>query len=371
MSERNNKELVMEFQRIRNVKPQFFSHEGLYDAEVKAGVPVRLGFIGLWTCCDKNGRFEWKPRQLKLKALPYDEIDFNKVLEALVETDSIRKYEVDGKQYGYIPSWRKHQYVSPKELKVKSHYPAPPGVEDAPEAEEDSPENGPDIVEEPNRVGTGAVPEPGQAVSMGNGNGKEWESAGNVNVGSKAAQSQSQSAAPHSFDKLHSQSQSETPTPLGSKETSHSSAALPFIGDSAGSMNGNGRPKWVKPGVLSVLLYEALPAETQKEAVNNWEKLWTKDFEELCYKRKLPSMEVADTLLFALGSRFKKYVTHAKPFVKMYDDIREVYEEKAAKPGVVEKIMVKVSAKGWQEMMDRVALTEDFVADRDFDGDDL
>jgi hypothetical protein len=199
MNDKNNKELVMEFQRIRNVKPQFFSHEGIYDAEIKAGIPVRLGFIGLWTCCDKHGRFEWKPRQLKLKALPYDEIDFNKVLEALVETDSVRKYEVDGKQYGYIPSWRKHQYISPKELKVKSQYPAPPGVVDLPEATSETDLENVSSMDEigdeqmkPGRVGTGTVPEPGQAVSIGigvgNGKGKECVAIGVGNVGSKAAE---------------------------------------------------------------------------------------------------------------------------------------------------------------------------------------
>ncbi len=349
MAKTQKQELIVDFQRIRNVKPEVFRHEGLYDMEIKNRVPVRFGWVGLWTCCDKNGRFVWKPRQLKLKILPYDEIDFSKVLEALMEIDSIRKYEVDGKQYGYIPSWRKHQYVSPKELKVKSQCPAPPGVVDMPEFDDTLPENEPDSVEEPNRVGAGTAPEPGQAIK--NGNGKEWETTGNGNVGSKAAQSQPHSSVEHSFDKLHSQSHSETPSPLSSQETSHSSVPLPS----------NGRPKWIKPGVLSRLLWESLDEETQKEAAVQWERLWTKDFEQLLYQRKLPSREVADTLLFALNSRFKKYVTHAKPFIQMYDDIREEFEKKARKPEALAKIMPHLSATTWTRLVDAAELQEELA----------
>jgi hypothetical protein len=69
--------------RIRTIKPEFFKHSGLFDGERETGLPLRLGFAGLWTCCDREGRFKWRPRELKLDALPYDECDFSLVLDAL------------------------------------------------------------------------------------------------------------------------------------------------------------------------------------------------------------------------------------------------------------------------------------------------
>ncbi|MFT3741111.1 MAG: Cro/CI family transcriptional regulator [Gammaproteobacteria bacterium] len=58
--------------RIRTVKPQLFKHDELYDAEQIYQLPLRLAFIGLFTCCDRDGRFKWKPKPLKSDILPYD-----------------------------------------------------------------------------------------------------------------------------------------------------------------------------------------------------------------------------------------------------------------------------------------------------------
>jgi hypothetical protein len=44
--------------RIRTVKPELFQHGDLFDAEVESGFPLRLAFIGLFTCCDREGRFK-------------------------------------------------------------------------------------------------------------------------------------------------------------------------------------------------------------------------------------------------------------------------------------------------------------------------
>ena len=55
--------------RIRTIKPEFFRHEALFEAEHRAGLPLRLAFAGLWTAADREGRFKWRPRQLKLDVL--------------------------------------------------------------------------------------------------------------------------------------------------------------------------------------------------------------------------------------------------------------------------------------------------------------
>ncbi len=101
--------------RIRTIKPEFFRHEGLYEAEKETGLPLRVAFAGLWTAADREGRFEWKPRQLKLDALPYDEVDFSRVLDALTTRGHIVKYSVDGVFYGCIPSWKAHQVINNRE----------------------------------------------------------------------------------------------------------------------------------------------------------------------------------------------------------------------------------------------------------------
>lgn len=110
--------------RIRTVKPSFFRHAGLFDAEKEFGLPLRLAFEGLWTAADREGRFKWEPRELKLDCLPFDDVDFSRVLEALAARGFIKKYEVGGNIYGYVPSWHEHQQINIRE--AKSKLPAPP-----------------------------------------------------------------------------------------------------------------------------------------------------------------------------------------------------------------------------------------------------
>lgn len=110
--------------RIRTIKPDFFRHEGLFEAERETGMPLRVAFAGLWTAADREGRFKWLPRQLQLDALPFDDVDFSRVLDALLTRGHLVKYEVDGKVYGAIPSWHQHQVINNRES--ASELPAPP-----------------------------------------------------------------------------------------------------------------------------------------------------------------------------------------------------------------------------------------------------
>ena len=109
--------------RIRTVKPEFFRHEKLFDAEQATGLPLRLAFAGLWTVADREGRFRWRPRTMKPDILPYDEVDFSAVMDALHEHGLVRRYEHDGEHYGYIPSFARHQHLNPRE--AKSVLPSP------------------------------------------------------------------------------------------------------------------------------------------------------------------------------------------------------------------------------------------------------
>lgn len=101
--------------RIRSVKPELFNHEGLYEAEMHYKLPLRLAYIALFSCCDREGRFRWQPRRLKLDMLPYDDVDMVDVLNAFIERGFIKKYEHKGEIYGCIPSWSRHQKPNHRE----------------------------------------------------------------------------------------------------------------------------------------------------------------------------------------------------------------------------------------------------------------
>lgn len=116
--------------RYRGLKPSFFQHGDLYDLEVSSSgggrppLPIRLAFAGLWCWSDREGRFEWKPRELKLNILPYDPVDFTLVLDALAGAGFVVRYESGGKSYGWIPTFTKHQNINGREQ--QSELPAPP-----------------------------------------------------------------------------------------------------------------------------------------------------------------------------------------------------------------------------------------------------
>lgn len=101
--------------RIRTIKPEFFSHEAIFEAEAESGLPLRLAFIGLWCAADREGRFKWEPRRLGIWILPYDSIDFSRVLDALLTRGFIRQYRVDGGTFGLIPSFLRHQIINNRE----------------------------------------------------------------------------------------------------------------------------------------------------------------------------------------------------------------------------------------------------------------
>ncbi|CAK0038146.1 Replication protein 15 [Burkholderia pseudomallei] len=111
--------------RIRTVKPELFTHEDLFEAEQETGLPLRVAFIGLFTCADREGRFKWRPRTLKLAVLPHDAVDFSRVLDALVTRGFLVRYASEsGEEIGLIPTFTKHQVINNRE--TPSDLPAPP-----------------------------------------------------------------------------------------------------------------------------------------------------------------------------------------------------------------------------------------------------
>lgn len=99
--------------RIRTIKPEFFRHEALQDLEIaNPGKYPMMVFEALWGHCDNKGRFEWKPRMLKLDILPFLPFNMAETLAILESAGMVRKYIVDGKEYGEVPTFEKHQRLS-------------------------------------------------------------------------------------------------------------------------------------------------------------------------------------------------------------------------------------------------------------------
>ena len=67
--------------RIRTHKPELYIHEELNRLEQDfPHLKPMLVFLGLMTHSDREGRFAWRPKQLKLAILPFVEFDFNATL---------------------------------------------------------------------------------------------------------------------------------------------------------------------------------------------------------------------------------------------------------------------------------------------------
>lgn len=94
--------------RIRTIKPEFFTSE-----DIVALTPIaRLLYVALWCEADKEGRLVWKPKTFKMRYFPADDCDIT-VLCAELTTASLVVLYGDG--YAYIPAFKAHQHINPRE----------------------------------------------------------------------------------------------------------------------------------------------------------------------------------------------------------------------------------------------------------------
>lgn len=116
--------------RIRTVKPVFLRHEQLQDLEYEhPGKYIMMVFMGLWMLADSKGRFEYKPRSIKLDILPFLDFDMQVSLEILEHHGFIRSYVVKGQKFGLVLTFRKHQRITGKELTEGEKFPAEPNID--------------------------------------------------------------------------------------------------------------------------------------------------------------------------------------------------------------------------------------------------
>jgi len=91
--------------RIRSVHPGLFTDE----AFVALSPLARLLVIGIWTECDDQGAFEWKPVTLKMRLLPADNADVVALLAECEAANVVRRYTVGNREYGVVRNFRKYQ----------------------------------------------------------------------------------------------------------------------------------------------------------------------------------------------------------------------------------------------------------------------
>ena len=105
--------------RARNIKPGFYKNEDLAECDMAA----RLLFSGLWCMADREGRMEYRPKRIKAELLPYDNCNVEKLIKQLEGKGFVFVYEVEGKKYLSIPTFKQHQNCHVRE--PASTVPAP------------------------------------------------------------------------------------------------------------------------------------------------------------------------------------------------------------------------------------------------------
>jgi hypothetical protein len=125
--------------RSRFIRPEFFTDEKV--GELSYG--ARLLFIGIWCHCDLRGVFELSPKQLRVLVFPFDEAltseSTQQWLTELLAHGMIVRFESDGKTWGYVRNWARHQQISTKEKAIPSQRPPPPDHDPGPVHSRDVP----------------------------------------------------------------------------------------------------------------------------------------------------------------------------------------------------------------------------------------
>lgn len=97
--------------RIRTIKPDFFTSEDV----VLLSPLARLLYIATWLEADREGRFVWRPKTLKLRYLPGDQCDIDSLADELVTAGLVVPYSIDGQAFAEIPTFAKHQVINNRE----------------------------------------------------------------------------------------------------------------------------------------------------------------------------------------------------------------------------------------------------------------
>ncbi len=113
------------------LSPNFFMGGDLS----KLSFETRLLFEGLWLLADRSGRLEDHPMKIKAQVFPYDDVDVDKMLDALADERPysggcfILRFSANGHKHIHICNFGRHQRPHPKEppSEIPSPVDAQPG----------------------------------------------------------------------------------------------------------------------------------------------------------------------------------------------------------------------------------------------------
>ena len=91
--------------RIRSTHPEQWVDERF----VTCSPLARLLAIAVRNFADDNGIFSWNPIKMKMLCLPADNCEMDELLDELLESGQIKRYEVDGKSHGIIRNFTRFQ----------------------------------------------------------------------------------------------------------------------------------------------------------------------------------------------------------------------------------------------------------------------
>jgi hypothetical protein len=182
--------------RIRTIKPDaFISHSLSY-------VPreVRWTFAGLWTYADDEGRARDDVRLIKAALYPLDDSvslaslasDLDRL--ASEEVGCVCRYEVDGRAYLHMPTWKKHQVIN---------RPTPSKIPPCGKAHEDSSVSDSGAIPEPSVKAHGGLTEGSRQEGKGKEQGKEQGTRKSAATSSDPLFDEFWTAYPRKTDKGH------------------------------------------------------------------------------------------------------------------------------------------------------------------------
>jgi hypothetical protein len=108
--------------RIRTIKPEFWQDEQLAECSPHA----RLLAIAILQLCDANGVFRYIPLQIHAHAFPWEqEVNTPSLLGELEAAGYLFFYTAEGRRYGCVPGFPRHQRLQGKEAQSCGIYPKP------------------------------------------------------------------------------------------------------------------------------------------------------------------------------------------------------------------------------------------------------
>lgn len=91
--------------RIRSIHPDQWCDEDF----VELSMAERILAIALRNFADDKGIFEWKPKTIKMKIFPADDVNIDAALDALLMQNQCIKFTSNGKSFGAIRNFLKFQ----------------------------------------------------------------------------------------------------------------------------------------------------------------------------------------------------------------------------------------------------------------------